>query len=309
MLQEQTPAPEVIISEQVIQEQIQKIFSFHPFTVSAVLRNFLTYIVNETISGRSNDIKEYNIAVDVLGRPAAFRTVHSGIVRVHARRLRRALHLYYREQGVNDPCVITIPTGRYVPVFKNAETDVSVFLPELRSVNQLHSDEKIKIAVMPFHCFELDLHRMAFADSIGFMLSESLGSFPDISLISYFTMQQINKKSGGIQSLVSAFEIAYVLTGNVHFEGPKIRVNFQLVQAPTETQIYSETYCLNFSSGHYFDLSDQIVSRVLTTLGQFNGWSGQPCIKNLPEVPFRTTGKGEKFSFSTDKRLRRAIAG
>lgn len=309
MLQEQTTVPEVIISEQVIQEQIQRIFSFHPFTVSVVLRNFLSYIVQETISGRANDIKEYNIAIDVLGRPAGFRTIHSGIVRVHARRLRRALHLYYREQGAGDPCVISIPTGRYVPVFKNPETDVSKFLPELRSVNRLNADEKIKIAVMPFHCFELDLQRMAFVDSIGLMLSEGLGSFPDISMISYFTMQQINKKSGGIHSLVSAFEIAYVLAGNVHFEGNKVRVNFQLIQAPTDTQVYSETYCLHFSSDNYFDLSDQIVSKVLSTLSQFNGWPGVEILKNSPEVPFRPTTKREKFSIDTDKRIRRAIAG
>jgi TolB-like protein len=309
MLQEQTPVPEAIFPDQIIQEQIQKIFSFHPFTVSFVLRNFLSYIVHETISGRSNDIKEYNIAVDVLGRPAGFRTVHSGIVRVHARRLRRALHLYYREQGTNDTCIISIPTGRYVPVFRKPETADDKFIPELRSVSPLNAGEKIKLAVMPFHCFEQDLHRMAFADSIGLMLSEGFGSFPDISLISYFTMQQVNKKSEGINSLVSAFELSYVLTGNVHFEGSKIRVNFQLIYAPTDTQIYSETYSLHFSADNYFDLSDQIVSKVLTTLCQFNGWPGQQMMKNSPEVTFKTTGKRDKFLINTDKRVRRAIAG
>jgi hypothetical protein len=122
-------------------------------------------------------------------------------------------------------------------------------------------------------------------------------------------MQQVNKKSEGINSLVSAFELSYVLTGNVHFEGSKIRVNFQLIQAPTDTQVYSETYCLNFSSDNYFDLSDQIVSKVLTTLGQFSGWPGLQEIKNSGEIPFRPTAKREKFSINTDKRIRRAIAG
>ncbi|HET7001854.1 MAG TPA: hypothetical protein VFI33_11110 [Puia sp.] len=309
MLQEQISANEVIISEQIIQEQILKIFSYHLFAGSVVLRNFLSYIVQETISGRSNDIKEYNIAVDVLGRPAGFRTVHSGIVRVHARRLRRALHSYYREQGANDPCVISIPTGRYVPVFKKPEPAPSKFFPELKSVDPLNSEEKIKIAVMPFHCFEQDLHRIAFVDSIGLMLSEGLGSYPDISLISYFTMQQVNKKSEGIQSLVSAFELSLVLTGNVQFEGPKIRVNFQLIEAPTETQLYSETYCLDFSSDHYFDLSDQIVSRILTTFGQFNGWPVLRLMKPSTVDSFDANVKKEKFSLIRDKRVRTAIAG
>jgi TolB-like protein len=309
MLQEKTSGAEVIFSEQVIQEQVQKIFNYHPFAVSVVLRNFLSYIVNETISGRSNDIKEYNVAVDVLGRPAGFRTIHSGIVRVHAGRLRRALHSYYREQGTEDPCVISIPTGRYVPVFKKPESVVGVFVPELKAVNQLKSNEKIKMAVMPFHCFEEDVHRLAFADSIGLMLSEGLGTFPDINLVSYFTTQQVKIKCEGIRSLVSAFDLAYVLTGNVHFEGPKIRVNFQLIQAPTEMQLYSETYCLHFTSDNYFNLSDKIVSQMLKTLGEFGGWPGHLLIKNLPKDPFGKIVKRDKFLFGADKRVRKAIAG
>jgi TolB-like protein len=309
MTQEQLPVSEVIISEQVIQEQIQKIFTYHPFVVSVVLRSFLSYIVNETILGRANDIKEYNIAVDVLGRPVGFRTVHSGIVRVHAGRLRRALHSYYREQGAKDPCVISIPTGRYVPVFKKPEHLVNKVFPELKSVNQLNPKEKIKIAVMPFHCFEEDVHRVAFVDSIGLMLSDSLGSSPDISLISYFTTQQVKKRSEGIPGLVSSYDLAYVFTGSVHFEGPKVRVNFQLIQAATETQLYSEMYSLNYKSDNYFDLSDMIVSRMLDTLAEFNGWTVQPFIKKSPKASFGATVKREKFSFDPDKKVRRAIAG
>ncbi len=309
MLQEKTPNPEVIFSEQVIQEQVQKIFNYHPFAVSVVLRNFLSYIVNETISGRSNDIKEYNVAVDVLGKPADFRTIHSCIVRVHAGRLRRALHSYYREQGTKDYCIISIPTGRYVPVFHKPESVVSKLLPELKSVSSLNSREKIKMAVMPFHCFEEEAHRVAFVDSIGLMLSEGLGSIADINLISYFTTQQIKKKCEGIHSLVSSYDLAYVLTGNVHFAGSKIRVNFQLIKASTETQLYSETYCLHFASGNYFDLSDHIVSQMLKTLSEFGGWPGNLLIKDLPKAPLGKVVKRDKFLLDADKRIRKAIAG
>lgn len=308
MLPEATPKSELIFSEQVIQEQIQKIFNYRLFAVSVVLRNFLSYIVNETISGRANDIKEYNIAVDVLGRPAGFRTVHSGIVRVHAGRLRRALNSYYREQGIRDICIISIPTGRYVPVFKTPEHGVGKFFPELKSVSASNPKGKIKMAVMPFHCFEQDIHRMTFADSIGLLLTESLGFFPDISMISYFTTHQVKKKSEGIQSLVSGYDLDYAVSGNVHFEGIKIRVNFQLIQASNETQLYSKTYSLHFAADKYFALSEMIASRVLTALGEFHGWPGQQFIHSR-EVPFETHVKREKYSISTDKRVRKAIAG
>jgi TolB-like protein len=308
MTQEETPESEVMFTEQVIQEQVQKIFRYRPFAVSVVLRNFLSYIVNETISGRANDIKEYNVAVDVLGRPSDFRTIHSGIVRVHARRLRRALHSYYREQGTKDSCVISIPTGRYVPVFNKPGAATGKIFPELKPVSQGNPKEKTKMAVMPFHCFEEDVHRRAFVDSIGLMLNEGLGSSPELSLISYFTTQQVKNKYQGIQPLVSAYDLAYVLAGNVHFEGPKIRVNFQLIEANTETQLYSETYSLNFDSNNYFDLSDLIVSRVLNTLGEFSGWTGRQFIKYPPAESFKKTGKRKEFSLITNKRIRTAIA-
>jgi hypothetical protein len=40
------------------------------------------------------------------------------IVRIHAGRLRRALKEYYYDAGKNDPIVIEIPKGSYIPVFQ-----------------------------------------------------------------------------------------------------------------------------------------------------------------------------------------------
>ena len=287
MTDQNTEAAEFNFSEESIQEQIQKIFKYHPFAVSVVLRNFLLYIVNETISGRSNDIKEYNIAVSVLKKPVNFRTEDSGIVRVHARRLRRALHAYYREMGEMDPCIISIPTGRYMPVFTKQERPGGKTYPELKSVSRMVTRDKIRMAVLPFHCFEQDVHRMAFADSIGLMLNEGLGSSPGLSLISYFTTQQLRDKLESIPKLVTAYGLEYVLTGNVHFQDSKIRVNFQLVHAQTEVQLFSETSYWHFSSGNYFELSNTIVSNVMTTLRGINDWQGQESMKNLVTEPFR----------------------
>ena len=50
-------------------------------------------------AGRSNTIKEYTIAVNVLNKPVSFKPQHDAIVRIHAGRLRRALNYYYKEPG------------------------------------------------------------------------------------------------------------------------------------------------------------------------------------------------------------------
>ena len=106
-------------SEDLIHEQLQKIFLCPVFAVSDILRRFLSHIVEETLAGRSNTIKEYTIAVNVLNKPVSFKPQHDAIVRIHAGRLRRALNYYYKEPGIGDQIEIQVPKGSYVPVFTN----------------------------------------------------------------------------------------------------------------------------------------------------------------------------------------------
>src|SRR5664279_1719084 len=80
-----------LLSEDLIYDQLQKIFNCSVFSVSDILRRFLTYIIQETLAGRSNIIKEYTIAVSVLNKPASFKPQQDAIVRIHAGRLRRCL--------------------------------------------------------------------------------------------------------------------------------------------------------------------------------------------------------------------------
>jgi hypothetical protein len=91
---------------------------FHKFSKSVLLSKFLCYIVNETLRGRQNSIKEYTIGIEVLNKPSGFNPGLDGIVRVHARRLREYLSLYYQEKRIEDKLVITVPKGRYLPVFE-----------------------------------------------------------------------------------------------------------------------------------------------------------------------------------------------
>src|SRR5450755_2739729 len=119
-----------LFTEELVLNQLKKIFLCPAFSVSDILRRFLTYIVEETLGGRSNTIKEYTIAVNVLNKPINFKPQHDAIVRIHAGRLRRALNYYYKDTCVGDEIEISVPKGSYVPVFgsrqkneSNQETD------------------------------------------------------------------------------------------------------------------------------------------------------------------------------------------
>ena len=101
--------------------QAQRILQQVTFRNSPTLSSFLNFIISETVQGRQQQIKEYTIALNVLNRSRDFKPQEDAVVRIHAGRLRRALNDYYITQGINDPIIIQIPKGSYVPEFRAAD--------------------------------------------------------------------------------------------------------------------------------------------------------------------------------------------
>lgn len=91
--------------------------SAREFRGSARMKSFLTYVVTETLEGRSTEIRAKTIAMDVYGYSADDLSKREGVVRVDAGRVRRKLDAYYKGAGASDPVVISLPVGSYAPVF------------------------------------------------------------------------------------------------------------------------------------------------------------------------------------------------
>lgn len=87
------------------------------FAKAPSLALLLDYVCNKYFEGQANQIKEYNIAVEALGRPPSFDPRQDSIVRVEAFRLRKRLKQYYEKEGADRPLQIVIPSGQYVPQF------------------------------------------------------------------------------------------------------------------------------------------------------------------------------------------------
>src|SRR5262249_29167103 len=88
------------------------------FVHSERLRRFLSHCVEATLGGRPEDLKEYIIGVTAFDRPTHYNPAEDPIVRVEARRLRNKLDEVYQGQGLNDPVVIQLPKGAYLPAFE-----------------------------------------------------------------------------------------------------------------------------------------------------------------------------------------------
>lgn len=112
-----SPATSTLPTESEVLAQLGRIQSSPEFDVPERARQFLAYIVNETIAGREDRIKAYSIAVEVFGRDSSFDAQADPVVRIEAGRIRRALERYYLVAGQDDPIIITVPKGGYVPAF------------------------------------------------------------------------------------------------------------------------------------------------------------------------------------------------
>jgi TolB-like protein len=96
---------------------VDRVIRSSDFTVAERARKFLSYIVNETLGGRADRIKAYSIAIEVFGRSTSFDAQSDPVVRIEAGRVRRALEHYYLTAGRDDPILIEIPKGGYIPNF------------------------------------------------------------------------------------------------------------------------------------------------------------------------------------------------
>jgi hypothetical protein len=81
------------------------------------LAHLLKYVCEKYFDGAADEIKEYNIAVEALGRRPEFDQKRDSIVRVEAHRLRKRLREYYENEGSGHELHIDIPAGQYTPRF------------------------------------------------------------------------------------------------------------------------------------------------------------------------------------------------
>jgi TolB-like protein len=101
--------------QKAIREQLVRILNSSPFQQSQRRQRFLEYLVNETLAGRSDRLKGYNIALEVFDRPETFDPILNPVVRIEAGRLREKLREYYDADGQRDPIRIDLPKGTYTP--------------------------------------------------------------------------------------------------------------------------------------------------------------------------------------------------
>ncbi len=105
--------------------QLERILRGQTLHGAENLRAFLAYVVEKSVEQQEHLLKEYVIATEVFGRRSGYDSKVDSVVRVQAGRLRAKLLAYYTTEGKDDPVIIELPKGQYVPVFSYAQKAVA----------------------------------------------------------------------------------------------------------------------------------------------------------------------------------------
>ncbi|AHG93441.1 WD40-like beta Propeller containing protein (plasmid) [Gemmatirosa kalamazoonensis] len=108
-----TPAPD----REEILAQLDRVLASAGFRRADRSSALLRFVVERALDGDDERLKEYTLGAEALGRGVAFDPRTDPIVRAEASRLRERLARYYAADGADDPVVIALPKGSYVPRF------------------------------------------------------------------------------------------------------------------------------------------------------------------------------------------------
>jgi len=119
------------------------------FSSAPQLVSLLIYLVTSELDGTGHELNQARIAMDVLGRSAAFDATSDSVVRVEAGRLRARLRDYYSAEGSNDEIRFEIPKGRYRPKFHLQAAPPLPAAPTLQVAPESHGgswDQRLEAA-------------------------------------------------------------------------------------------------------------------------------------------------------------------
>src|ERR1700733_2917441 len=118
------------VSEEAVREELSRVLSCHEFRLSKRSQDFVRYVVEHTLSGREDMLKERTIGIEVFGRSTSYEPSDDATVRVKAGDVRKRLGLYYAEEGAQNPVRIELPAGTYVPEVRWEASRPVAMVPE-----------------------------------------------------------------------------------------------------------------------------------------------------------------------------------
>ena len=280
--------------QEAIRHQLDRILNSGLFHRSQRRQRFLEYLVNETLAGRSDRLKGYNLALEVFDRPETFDPTVDPLVRIEAARLREKLREYYDTDGQGDPVRIDLPKGAYTPHIE-FRTESAPRHARKEPLAQEVSSTVPSVAVLPFDDLSADQNLGYLGDGVAEDIITALSRFPDLVVVARGSSFAYKGKAIDMRQIGKELGVGYLVEGSVRKDGDKLRIISQLIDTKNGEHVWAERF--DRSGTDPWTLQDEVTGMIVSAM---TGETGA-----LKQAQYRQAwGKGETTLEEYDYYLR-----
>jgi hypothetical protein len=109
--------PQTDAEKDLVRHELENVLRDPLFQGSKRYPPFLRYVVEQTIEGLGEQIKERTVGIEVFGREASYDNTQDNVVRATATETRKRLAQHYSNRDGTNEIRIALVTGSYIPKF------------------------------------------------------------------------------------------------------------------------------------------------------------------------------------------------
>ena len=133
------------------------------------------------------------------------------------------------------------------------------------------AEEGFWVAVLPFKHASSNADLAALAEGLTDDVITNMSRFSYLRVIARSSTARYAQRAVDVRTVAKELGARYVMDGSVRQAGTKIRVAVQLVDASTGASLWAETYDRIFTAETMLDLLDDVVPRIVATVGDTQG--------------------------------------
>jgi adenylate cyclase len=242
-----------------IQAELTRILTSPLFAHAKRQRQFLEFVVGETLAGRADRISSYTVGVKVFDRDQSFDPMLDPIVRVGAGRLRAKLREYYDGEGRSSPIRIGLNKGSYAATICGRRSD-----PAEGAGQTPVEPEEASLAVLPFASDGDIPGHQRFVDGLTEDVITDLSKLSGLFLISWHASHTYERTQEPAETIARKLGVHYLLEGNLRLAGGRVRVSAQLVDALSSQVLWGERY--DRELGDDFNIQDDLAHSIVEAI-------------------------------------------
>jgi TolB-like protein/tetratricopeptide (TPR) repeat protein len=271
---------------EAVRLQLERILASQAFRKAGRLSRLLQYLVEETICGRGDQLKEYSVGLEVFGRGESFDPRTDSVVRVEVSRLRVKLQAYYASEGGGDPVLIDLPKGSYLPVLAlRGASDQPPAAPAwgrrvalagillvlvagatygVLSLLRTRDSGPASVAVLPFQNLSSDQQYDYINQGLGEEVTIALSKVEGLRVLAPGSTAEFAGSARDWPAIGRKLGVSSVLDGSLRKAGERLRIVVELVSAADGQLLWGEVF--EGDPTHGFGAQDRIVAGVAQAL-------------------------------------------